>query len=187
MLMEADSRHTEPSTKLSQKPRYKLNTETSYKAIKAKLQKRKESAEFIASLKHVPQDVQTIKIQEFLSKHPNQRREIIREVLEQNLFMRLSHQHSLIASGDPLKKAEARKEDLGIGLEYDKLYKEQESDALTVRIPSALVGRLSGVLALKIDPLKTKENSDSELKDGGHNHTVNQGNVGISSGSDSNV
>lgn len=146
---------------------------TAHKAVKEKLKRRQESAEFVASLQHQPQDVRTIKIQEFIAKHPNQRREVIREVLEQNLFMRLSHQHSLIASGDPLKKAEARKDDLGIGLEYDKLYKEQESDALTVKIPSALIGRLSGVLALKVEPLKTKENPDSVEINGGHNHTVN--------------
>ena len=145
----------EPITGPSHRKRNAFTQESSKKAIQARMKKSKETQAFIDSLKEEQISFDSPKFQDFIKENPTKRREAIREILERNLFIRLKHQHSLIASGDPLKKAEARKEDLGIGLEYDKLYKEQESEALTVRIPSALVGRLSGVLALKITPVDT--------------------------------
>ena len=182
MLTEVERTHLKPhqeqSAPSSLSPGskgHRYTKESARKAIQAKLQKRKESAEFVASLQHQPIELQEFRLQAFLKEHPNKRKEVIREMMEQSLFIRLNHQRSLIASGDPLKKAEARKDDLGIGLEYDKLYKEQESDALTVRIPSALVGRLSGVLALKIAPVDTSSTPvrlDNQVQDGGNTLTV---------------
>ena len=165
------------------KSRNKFNTESSKKAILARMNKSKETQAFIDSLHEQPIALDAPSLQEFIKNHPNKRREVIREILERNLFIRLRSQYSLIASGDPLKKAEARKEDLGIGLEYDKLYKEQESDALTVRLPSALVGRLSGVLALKISPVDTSSTPmrlDNQVQDASKPTIINANSDGKS-------
>ena len=172
MLTEAQPTTQQPT----KSKRNAFTPETSQKAVQAKLKRSKATAEFVESLKHEPLELSSLKLRDFINNNPTQRKEVIKELIEQNLFVRLKHQQSLIFSGDPLKKAEARKEDLGIGLEYDKLYKEQDSEALTIRIPSALVGRLSDVLALKIAPVDTSSTParlENQIQDASNTAVIN--------------
>ena len=147
----------EPSTTPPRKTRYKLTSDTSYKAIKAKLKKSKETEAFIRSLNHQPISQDSQELQAFIQKHPNKRKEVMRELMELNLFIRLTHQHSLIASGDPLKKAEARKEDLGIGLEWDKLYKDQDNQQSPLHVPARLLTQINVKIGIvnTVDSRKT--------------------------------
>lgn len=126
-----------------QKKRNSFTPETSKKAIQSRMKRSRETQEFLDSLKEQAVSIESPSLQEFIKRNPSKRKEVIRELLERNLYIRLKHQHSLIASGDPLKKHEARKEDLGIGLEWDKLYKDSDHVQNQVHVPAKLLTQIN--------------------------------------------
>lgn len=54
---------------------------------------------------------------------------------------------------------EIRNRMISWGVAADKILQRDQESGLTIRIPSALVGRLSGVLALKLEPVQSVNTS----------------------------